>query len=168
MREKGQEGPMLLYLVRHGEAQSEPADPSQSLSERGLRDVQKMAVHLAGLNLPIDSIFHSRKMRAKQTALVFAEFLKPREGIQETEDLAPLDDPSVWEQRLRDRDMDIMLVSHLPYLPKLFSLLTCSFIDDSTITFGNASVACLKKQNNGSWLLRWMLGPEVVGSSCGT
>jgi phosphohistidine phosphatase len=159
---------MLLYLVRHGEAQSELVDPSQSLSERGLRNVQKMAAHLAGLNVHVDIIFHSQKMRARQTAAIFADFLKPREGIQETDHLGPLDDPTVWEQRLRDRDMDIMLVSHLPYLPKLFSLLTCSFIDDSTITFGNASVACLKKQNNGSWLLRWMLGPEVVGSSCGT
>jgi len=154
---------MLLYLVRHGEAQSEPADPSQSLSERGLRDVQKMASHLAGLSLPIDVIFHSRKIRAKQTALVFAEFLNPGEGIKETDHLGPLDDPSEWEQRLRNRDVNIMLVGHIPFMPKLFSLLTCGFIDDSTITFGNTSVACLKRQNDGSWILQWMIGSEVMG-----
>jgi len=154
---------MLLYLVRHGEAQSEPADPSQSLSERGLRDVQKMASHLAGLGLPIDVIFHSRKIRAKQTALVFAQFLNPGEGIKETDHLGPLDDPSEWEQRLRNRDVNIMLVGHIPFMPKLFSLLTCGFIDDSTITFGNASVACLKRQNDGSWILQWMIGSEVMG-----
>ena len=156
---------MLLYLVRHGEAQSELTDPSQSLSERGVRDVQKVASHLAGLNVHIDIIFHSQKMRSKQTAIIFAEFLKPREGIQETDQLGPLDDPSEWEQRLRDRDMNIMLVGHLPYLPKLFSLLTCGVIDDSNITFKNASVACLKGQHNGSWILQWMLGPEVVDVS---
>jgi phosphohistidine phosphatase len=124
-----------------------------------------MASHLAGLDLPIDIIFHSQKMRAKQTAVVFAEFLKPREGVKETDYLGPLDDPSEWEQRLRDRDMNIMLVGHVPFMPKLFSLLTCGFIDDSNITFGNASVACLKRQNNGSWILQWMIGPELVGSS---
>jgi phosphohistidine phosphatase len=163
MREKGQEGPMLLYLVRHGEAQSELADPSQSLSERGLRDVRKIASHLTGLNLPLDIILHSQKMRAKQTAVVFAEFLRPGEGIEETDHLGPLDDPSEWEQRLRDRNVNIMLVGHIPFMPKLFSLLTCGFIDDSTVTFGNASVACLKRQNDGSWILQWMIGPEVVG-----
>jgi len=163
MREKGQEGSMLLYLVRHGEAQSELADPSQSLSEQGLRNVQKMASHLAGLNVHIDIIFHSKKMRAKQTAVIFAEFLKPAEGMQETDHLGPLDDPSEWGQRLRDLDMNLMLVGHLPYLSKLFSLLTCGFIDDSNITFGNASVACLKRRHDGSWILQWMLGPETVG-----
>ena len=154
---------MLLYLVRHGEAQSELVDPSQSISEQGLRNVQKMAAHLAGLNVHIDIIFHSQKMRAKQTAVVFGQFLRPREGVQETDHLGPLDDPSEWEQRLRNRDVNIMLVGHIPFMPKLFSLLTCGFIDDSTITFGNASVACLKRLTDGSWVLQWMIGPEVVG-----
>jgi phosphohistidine phosphatase len=154
---------MLLYLVRHGEAQSELTDSFQALSERGLGDVQNIASYLVRLNVRLDIIYHSQKMRAKQTAVVFGQFLKPREGVQETDHLGPLDDPSEWEQRLRDRDMNIMLVGHLPYLPKLFSLLTCGFIDDSTITFGPASVVCLKRQHNGSWMLQWMLGPEVVG-----
>ena len=154
---------MLLYLVRHGEAQSELTDSFQALSERGLRNVQNIASYLVGLNVRLDIIYHSQKMRAKQTAVVFGQFLKPGEGVQETDHLGPLDDPSEWEQRLRDRDMNIMLVGHLPYLPKLFSLLTCGFIADSTITFGHASVVCLERQNNGSWMLQWMLGPEVVG-----
>jgi phosphohistidine phosphatase len=154
---------MLLYLVRHGEAQSELADPSQSLSERGLRDVKKIASHLTGLNLPLDIILHSRKMRAKQTAAVFAEFLKPKQGIQEADNLNPLDDPSEWVQRLRGSDMNSMLVGHVPFMPKLFSLLTCGFLDDGNIAFGNATVACLKRQSDGSWTLQWMVGPEMVG-----
>jgi phosphohistidine phosphatase len=156
---------MLLYLVRHGEANSELADPSQSLSEKGLSDVRKVASHLAALKTSIDIIFHSRKVRAKQTAGIFAEFLRPAEGILQTDHLGPLDDPSEWEQILRAGSKDIVLVGHLPYMAKLFSLLTCGFIDESAVTFKTASVACLKRDIDGTWSLQWMLGPEVVAAS---
>lgn len=154
---------MFLYLVRHGEAKSELVDPSQALSEKGLRDVQKVASHLKGLNLSVDVIFHSPRLRAKQTAVVFSDFLKPGEGIFEADHLGPLDDPSTWEQRLRDRNKNVMLVGHLPYMGKLFSQLVCGYIDDHVITFTSASVVCLKKENNGTWMLQWMIGPEEVG-----
>ena len=153
---------MLLYLVRHGEASNELANPTQVLTENGLRDVKKVASYLAGLNLPLDIIFHSRKVRAKQTAVVFADILKPEEGIQETDHLNPLDDPSEWEHILQESNKDIMLVGHLPYMAKLFSKLVCGFMDDGMVTFKNASAACLKREYDGTWLLQWMIGPEVV------
>jgi phosphohistidine phosphatase SixA len=56
-----------------------------------------------------------------------------------------------------------MLVGHVPFMPKLFSLLTCGFLDDGNIAFGNATVACLNRQSDGSWTLQWMVGPEMVG-----
>ncbi|HMK56141.1 MAG TPA: phosphohistidine phosphatase SixA [Dissulfurispiraceae bacterium] len=153
---------MLLYLVRHGEANSELFDPSQALSERGLREVQKVAAHLAGINSPVELIFHSPKLRARQTAAVFADYLRPSDGIFETDHLGPLDDPSEWERRLRDRNKNIMLVGHLPYMEKLFSLLLCGFIDDHVVNFGNAAIVCLRREKNGTWVLHWMLGPAVV------
>ncbi len=158
---------MLLYLVRHGEASSELADPSQALTEQGLLDVRKTASHLAELKIPLDLILHSNKLRAKQTATVFADYLKPAEGVSETDKLGPLDDPSEWGHRLKDHSKNIMLVGHLPYMAKLFSLLACGFIDDGAITFRNATVVCLKRENNGSWMLQWMIGPDVVGGRNG-
>ncbi len=155
---------MLLYLVRHGEANSELADPSQSLSEKGLGDVRKVAAHLASVKISVDVIFHSRKLRAKQTAMVFAEFLKPTEGVAEIDRIGPLDDPSEWEKILRTSDKDIMLVGHLPYMAKLFCLLACGFADDSVVTFKNASVACLKRDGDGIWRLQWMIEPELAPS----
>lgn len=153
---------MLLYLVRHAEANSEIADPSQSLSEKGQRDAKKVASYLAGLKAPIDIIFHSQKLRAKQTAVVFGEFVKPPEGVQETEYLGPLDDPAEWGKILKDSDKNIMLVGHLPYMARLFSLLICGFIEDGPVTFKNVSVVCLRKESDGTWKLQWMIGPDVL------
>jgi phosphohistidine phosphatase len=154
---------MLLYLVRHGEALNELVDPSQALSPLGLRNVQKVASHLGAIKAPVDIIFHSSKLRAKQTAAVMADFLKPVEGVFETDHLGPLDDPSEWEHRLRDRNKNIMFVGHLPYMEKFFSLLLCGFIDDHVIRFDNATVVCLNREKSGTWVLQWMLGPETAG-----
>ena len=153
---------MLLYLVRHGEAMNELADPSQALSPQGLRNVQKVAAHLARLKIHVDVIFHSHKLRAKQTAAVFADYLRPAEGLSETAYLDPMDDPSEWERRLRDRNKDIMMVGHLPYLEKFFSMLLCGFVDDRVVRFGNATVVCLNREKTGTWVLQWMMGPEVI------
>ncbi|HMK60901.1 MAG TPA: phosphohistidine phosphatase SixA [Dissulfurispiraceae bacterium] len=153
---------MLLYLVRHGEANSELFDPSQTLSEQGLRNVQKVAAHLARVKSPVEIIFHSPKLRAKQTASVFSDYLRPLGGIFETDHLGPMDDPSEWERRLRDRNSNIMLVGHLPYMEKLFSLLLCGFVDDHLVNFGNAAIVCLSREKNGTWVLRWMMDPTVV------
>ncbi|MGO9379653.1 MAG: phosphohistidine phosphatase SixA [Dissulfurispiraceae bacterium] len=154
---------MLLYLVRHGEAMNELADPSQALSPQGLCNVQKVASHIAGLNLQVDLIFHSPKLRAKQTAVVLADFLKPSQGVFERDHLGPLDDPSEWVRRLMDRNENIMLVGHLPYMEKLFSLLVCGFIDDHVVRFKNATIVCLNREQTGTWVLQWMLGPEAIG-----
>jgi len=153
---------MLLYLVRHGEANSELADPSQALSEKGASDVRKIAAHLAAVKMPADVIFHSRKLRAKQTADIFGEFLKPAGGVIETDNLGPNNDPSEWGKIVDAGRQDTMLVGHLPYLAKLFCLLTCGFIDDGAVTFRNATAACLKRDGDGIWRLQLMIGPETV------
>lgn len=154
---------MLLYLVRHGEALNELADPSQALSPQGVSNVQKVASHLAKLRLPVDRILHSNKLRAKQTAIVLADFLKPGEGVFETDNLGPLDDPTEWKRRLMDHNDNIMLVGHLPYMEKFFSLLLCGVISEHQIRFNNATIVCLKRENRGIWVLQWMLRPDLVG-----
>jgi len=153
---------MFLYLVRHGEAKNEFADPSQALSEQGLRDVQKVASHLARIGTPVDIIFHSDRLRAEQTAAVLSDHLRPGGGVVETDHLGPFDDPSEWEHRLRDRDRNIMLVGHLPYMEKLFSLLMCGFTAEQIITFSNSTIVCLKRGMTGTWVLQWMIDPDVV------
>ena len=52
---------MPLYLVRHGEAYSEAADPDRSLTEAGKATVDAMAKLAAAFNIPVSQIFHSGK-----------------------------------------------------------------------------------------------------------
>lgn len=153
---------MFVYLVQHAEAKSEKEDPSRSLSEKGKQDIRKVALCASQYNLKIHKIFHSTKLRARQTAEVLLEHLKPAKGISEIDGLAPLDDPNIWAQRLRDIPDDVILVGHLPHLDKLASLLLCGDKDKNIISFKMAGIVCLKRMDSETYSLQWMLTPEVV------
>lgn len=120
---------MLLSLVQHGEAKSEEEDPLRPLSEKGIDDVKRVATHATQLDFEVYEIFHSNKLRARQTAEILAQNLKITKGLSETDGLAPLDNPELWAERLTFKTTPIMLVGHLPHLGKLASLLLCGGIE---------------------------------------
>lgn len=153
---------MFVYLVQHAEAKSEKEDPSRSLSEKGMHDIKKVASYASKCNLKIHTIFHSTKLRAKQTAEVLSEHLKPAVGIAEVDGLAPLDDPDIWTRHLKDIPDDVILVGHLPHLDKLSSLLLCGDKDKNVISFKMAGIVCLQRNDAGLYKLQWMVIPEIV------
>ena len=153
---------MRLYLVQHTEPKSKEEDPERPLSEKGLQEIRKVASYLSRLNIRVDRILHSGKLRAKQTAEALSEELTPPEGLSGTDGLAPLNDPVIWAGRLKEMTGDIMLVGHLPHLEKLASLLLCGDRDKKIVTFRMGGVVCLKREDNGDWSLQWILTPEMA------
>jgi phosphohistidine phosphatase len=159
---------MKMYLVQHAEAKSDQEDSLRPLSDKGREDITKVSAYLSQLNIPVSKIFHSTKLRAKQTAEILFEHLKPGRGVSEADGLSPLDDPTLWAERLKDLPDGVILVGHLPHLVRLASLLLCGGIDKNIVSFRMAGVVCLKRDDTGSWLLQWMLTPDVVIGERGT
>lgn len=153
---------MLLYLIRHGKAKSEAEDPLRPLSEKGFQEISRTASYLARLNISVNQIFHSGKLRAKQTAEVLSGNLKPINGTLETEGLAPTDDPSIWAERLDEIADPIMLVGHLPHLEKLTTLLLTGNSNRDIVSIKTGGVICLDKDNAGYWSIQWITAPEIV------
>ncbi|MEW6418549.1 MAG: phosphohistidine phosphatase SixA [Nitrospirota bacterium] len=154
---------MLIYLVQHADAKKEEEDPSRPLSEKGLKDIEKVASYVSKLNIKVHKIFHSTKLRAMQTAEVLSENLKPAIGISEVDGLAPLDDPRIWAERLKDIPIDdVIIVGHLPHLAKLSSLLLCGNAEKDIVSFKMAGIVCLKRDDTAAWSVQWMLTPEIM------
>jgi phosphohistidine phosphatase len=153
---------MFLYLVQHADARKEEEDPYRSLSEKGIQDITRIASYIWQLNLKVLRIFHSSKLRARQTAEILFEYLKPRKGLSEVDGLSPLDNPDIWAARLLDIQDDAILVGHLPHLARLASLLLCGNSEKNIVIFRMAGVVCLKRDDAGVWSLQWMLTPEIV------
>lgn len=154
---------MLLYLVQHAEAKKEEEDPARGLTDRGFREITLMALFAQDKSVSVNSIRHSGKKRAAQTAQVLADKLRPVQGVSESNDLAPMDDPALWAERLGPISEDIMLVGHMPHLEKLASLLLCGDRDRNIVNFRMAGMVCLKRFDDGHWAVEWMAGPEMAG-----
>ncbi len=112
---------MQVYLVQHGAAKTEAEDPQRGLTEEGRRTVERMGRFLAPLQLPLDRIEHSEKVRARQTAEILAAWLRPVEGkgIRQIAGIAPNDDVEPMRVRLAKESKNLMLVGHMPYLSRL-------------------------------------------------
>jgi len=154
---------LRVYLVQHGEAKSEEEDPTKPLTEKGLADTRKMANYASSvLKLNVKKILHSGKLRARQTAEVFAEALKPEGGVSEADGLDPLADPKIWAERLEELREDLMLVGHLPHLSRLVSLLTLKSPEYEVIKFRMGGIVCLERIKPGKWMILWAVIPDMI------
>jgi phosphohistidine phosphatase len=157
-----------LYLVQHGAAKPEIEDPQRGLTEEGRRAVEKMAEFLSTLQLSLDSIEHSEKLRAKQTAAILAAWLRPREGMKELAGMAPNDDIEPMQARLEKESKNLMLVGHLPYLSRLAARLLGVEADRTVVQFQMGGVVRMERDHAGRWGVGWMMVPELVGISSST
>ncbi len=152
---------MLLYLVQHGEAESQEQNPARGLTDKGMRDVRTVSADVQKMKPRVSQIFHSGKTRASQTAHIIGDYLKPEKGISETDSLAPMDDPAIWAKRVVGMNEDIMLVGHLPHLARLAGLLLCEEKAKMIIDFKMGGMVCLQRFDDGRWAVEWMIIPEI-------
>jgi phosphohistidine phosphatase len=152
---------MKLYLVQHANALSKEQDPQRPLSEKGTRDVSKVADFLKGLDINIEALWHSGKTRAAQTARILGGALGKGDGL-EYEGLAPNDDVQNIARQISSAGADIMIVGHLPFLSKLTSLLLVGDASADIVQFNQAGVVCLQS-DDAKWSLSWILTPQLLG-----
>ena len=113
---------MTIYLVRHGSTVPEETDPSRPLSDKGRAEVEATARALLQEKANIEEIWHSTKLRAKQTALIIAQILGVKNVI-EKEGLKPNDPPAPFAEMLKTANNNILIAGHMPFLADLASLL---------------------------------------------
>lgn len=155
---------MNLLLVQHAQAKSKETDPERPLTKKGVQDIRRVGGFLemsTGLN--VANVFHSGKTRARQTAEVLGEFLKPQEGVHEAKGLDPLADPAIWAQRLTTEEVDLALVGHLPHMSRIASLLLAGDPQKEIVAFQQGGVVCLTRTGEGGgWSLEWMVTPGIL------
>jgi len=151
---------MRLYLVQHGEARSEAEDPTRPLMETGRTEVRRVAAAAQKLAVSPVKILHSGKLRAQQTAELFAEALHPSKEIEAASGLSPNDPVQPWAEWLSQQGEDLMLVGHLPHLDRLTSLLLCGDEQAGIIRFRYAAVVCLERGGT-RWAVQWIFTPDM-------
>ena len=109
--------------MHHGEAVGPDVDPMRPLSSRGFAASTSLAEEAAGRGIRPDVIWHSGKIRAKQTAQLFWQACNPLAGFEAVHGLQPGDPPRWMRDRLLGETRSILVVGHMPHLPGLLALL---------------------------------------------
>ena len=152
----------FIYLVQHGKSFSEEQNPKKPLLDVGVEETGRVADFLKSKNIKIDIIWHSNKLRSIQTAQIFSRVLEVKDVLQK-ERLGPLDDVFWVKDEIENLSCkSLMIVGHLPFLEKLYSLLIIGKIQDKRIVkFVNSAVVCISRGKD-NFHLEWMITPSIV------
>lgn len=151
---------MLLYLVQHGKAKSKEENSDRPLTDEGRREIDAVMLLMMRYGaITATRVVHSGKLRAGETAQQIAAKLDV--PVEESDGLAPNDDPALWRERLESGGQDTMLVGHLPHLSRLASLLLCGEPEAGLVEFVNGGIVCLSGED-GHWSVRWSVPPALI------
>jgi phosphohistidine phosphatase len=152
---------MWLYLVHHGDALSPDADPRRPLSTPGHLASERLAEIAATRGARPAVIWHSGKLRARQTAELFWRACNPLAEFQAVSGLQPADFPGLFRTQLIGEPRDVMAVGHMPSLPRVLGLLTTGS-PDAPANFPAHGIVALERDRDDAeslWVERWRLDP---------
>jgi phosphohistidine phosphatase len=150
----------VIYLVHHGDAVGSDVNPMRPLSDRGHLHVQRLAEEAAVRGAKPDVVWHSGKMRARQTAEAIWRRCNPLAAFSATRGLQPTD-PTAWiVDTIAGDTRNIALVGHFPHLPRLLGRLLASDPDAGPADFPLHGIVALESEA-GRWIERWRWQPPA-------
>lgn len=140
--------------MHHGDAVGTEIDPRRPLLAGGRVAVERIAAKAAANGAAPQVVWHSGKLRAKQTAEALWRECNALAELAATRDLQP-DDPPQWiRDRLRGETRDIAIVGHFPHLPRLLALLITG--GEAGVSFPPHGLVALRTDDEGqTWKEIW-------------
>jgi phosphohistidine phosphatase len=152
---------LRVHLVHHGEAVGPEVDLRRPLSASGRAAVERVASAAATRGVKPAVVWHSGKLRAKQTAEIFWRHCNALAAFSASRDLQPGDPPARMRDRLRCESRDILLAGHFPHLPALLALLRGE-PEGATGEFPPHGIVTLRSDDDGqTWVEEWRIDTGV-------
>jgi phosphohistidine phosphatase len=151
-----------VYLVHHAEALGPDVDPQRPLSSTGLAQAAWVAAEARARGIAPAAIWHSGKLRARQTAEAVLRACQPMAEFRMVRGLRP-DDPTAWlVVELRAESRDVVLAGHMPHIADLARALAG---DGAGVPLHG--MTALERRNDGSWMELWRLVPPAPEDGAG-
>ena len=113
----------MIVLVHHADAVDPAVDAQRPLSEIGRAQAASVARSLLAHNVKPACIWHSGKLRARQTAEAIRQLCNPLAEFSAIRGLLP-DDPPDWiRDRLTGESRQVVVVGHFPHMPRVVQAL---------------------------------------------
>jgi phosphohistidine phosphatase len=146
---------MRACLVHHADAVMPNVDPQRPLSELGRRQAAWIASSIRSSGWQPAAIWHSGKLRSRQTAEAILRACNPMAPFRMVRGLQPDDPPEWMRDELAAEDRDILLVGHMPHIAKLARLLGAGTAEMPLHGF-----LLVERRNAGEWVEILRAQPE--------
>jgi phosphohistidine phosphatase len=147
----------MVLLVHHGDALSQAIDPQRPLSERGRRGAETLALEIARRGFVASAVWHSGKLRARQTAEAVWRASNPLAEFAAIRGLQPDDPASIVTGRLAGETRDVAIVGHFPHLPRLLAQLLGAAGGDAGVLFPPHGAVALAADSESRWREVWRI-----------
>lgn len=154
---------MRLVLVRHGEADPGPDDDSRPLTRKGRAEVHLLAMFLHTSGVSVQEVFHSGKLRARETAAILAASVGNLQRAEEMAGLAPDDDVADTLRKVERLSDDTLIVGHLFHIQRLAATLLVGDERSEMLPFGTGTAVGLERMGSGPWMVEFVVRPELLG-----
>jgi phosphohistidine phosphatase len=139
---------MRVLLVHHADAVGPGVDTQRPLSALGRSQADEMAEAAAEIGFAPVAIWHSGKLRSRETAEAFLRACAPFALFKMFRGLLP-DDPPEWlRDELGAEDRDVLLVGHMPHIARLTALLS-----GGAVAMPLHGTVGFEKGGDGSWTI---------------
>jgi phosphohistidine phosphatase len=113
----------MLFLLHHADAVDAEIDSQRPLSAAGHAHAEDLARRAHARGVKPEVIWHSGKLRARQTAEPLLRLCNPLAEFSAARGLQP-DDPVAWIKDVVDLDpREIVLAGHMPHMARLYRAL---------------------------------------------
>jgi phosphohistidine phosphatase len=142
---------MTVLLIHHADAVGAEVDPQRPLSTAGYEHALRIAQAAMDHGAVPDLIWHSGKLRARQTGEAFLRICAPFAQFKMVRGLGPGDPPATMVLAIQSESRNLALVGHWPHLPALLAALC-----PSSAPMPQHGVVALKSSDQGvTWTEVW-------------
>lgn len=152
---------MKIYLVQHGDCALIGGNSEQTLNETGKQDIKHLANFLSKKKLQVTHIYHSEKVRARETAEILLSGITSLNSIELLPGINPMDSVIPIVKQINGWKEDVVIVGHLPFMAKCVAKLITDDENNSVVIFERGTIVCLEKIGDIDWAINWMLRPEL-------
>ncbi len=147
----------MIYLVHHAAAVEPSEDASRPLSVGGRATAALLALEAARRGAKPECVWHSGKLRARQTAEAYWRACNPFATFTAERGLQPSDPPEWFRDKFFGDTRELMAVGHMPNIARVLRVLLGDDPDASRVSFPVHGLVALEAVGD-RWLERWRLG----------
>jgi glutathione peroxidase len=115
--------PRRVFLIHHADALGPAVDSLRPLSSKGLAQADWLAGQARAAGCAPAAIWHSGKLRARQTAEAFLRVCAPFADFRMVRGLRSDDPPEWMRDEIAADTRDVLLAGHMPHIARLLQLL---------------------------------------------